>query len=485
MRADEIARRLDNRAGYELLTYREVGLPFFGLHSTALVQEKQDRSCIEEFALRSLSSGLESAAQIQGILGLPERIVMNAVADLVRQEAVRTLDNGERLVLTERGRELLDGGSIVRPLEQTLWFPFDGLLRKPKWPGTTPLLRRQDALEEGLLLIRPIPARPPDMDDLSVPDVSEVVRLVAGAKRGERSVLKIVSIEKRYQRYLPAVLLVYRAYHGDEVQVGFAIDGRASHEHELVFARAGGVERQGILELIEDHSRPAVDGPLADRVAHLVEKAGELRKDAERITSSRSAADKAAVERVRATGDAERANAAESETKAQSDLADAEKQLRQAPARPVPVYEHQGILEDALDTARNRLLILSPWIRRAVVNDVFVKKVARACTRGVTVSIGFGLGAHDDGERPWDVQACRDLEKLVSTYASKFQLRRLGNTHAKVLIKDADFFVITSFNWLSFRGDPSQPFREEWGTMVRDPGLVNDFYAEMVKKFTP
>lgn len=80
MRADEIARRLDNRAGYELLTYREVGLPFFGLHATALVQEKQERSCIEEFALRAFASGLESEEQIQGILGLPERIVASAAS---------------------------------------------------------------------------------------------------------------------------------------------------------------------------------------------------------------------------------------------------------------------------------------------------------------------------------------------------------------------------------------------------------------------
>ena len=66
----------------------------------------------------------------------------------------------------------------------------------------------------------------------------------------------------------------------------------------------------------------------------------------------------------------------------------------------------------------------------------------------------------------------------------RLEVRRLGDTHAKVLIKDSDFFVITSFNWLSFRGDPSKPFREEWGTMVRDPTLVDDFYSEIVKRFS-
>ena len=54
MRADEIAKRLDVRAGYELVTYREVGLPIFGVHARALVQVRQERSCIEEFVLRAM-----------------------------------------------------------------------------------------------------------------------------------------------------------------------------------------------------------------------------------------------------------------------------------------------------------------------------------------------------------------------------------------------------------------------------------------------
>ena len=39
MTPDEVAKRLDNRAGYELITYREVGLPIFGILATALLLE--------------------------------------------------------------------------------------------------------------------------------------------------------------------------------------------------------------------------------------------------------------------------------------------------------------------------------------------------------------------------------------------------------------------------------------------------------------
>jgi len=148
----------------------------------------------------------------------------------------------------------------------------------------------------------------------------------------------------------------------------------------------------------------------------------------------------------------------------------------------VPVYEHPAILEEALETARERLLIISPWIRRAVVNDPFLRKLERACARGVRISLGFGLGDVDEGEKPGDAQARALLESLAAS-TERFQMKRLGNTHAKVLIKDAEFFVITSFNWLSFRGDPSKPFRDEWGTLVRDPRVIEEYYIEMMKRF--
>ena len=99
------------------------------------------------------------------------------------------------------------------------------------------------------------------------------------------------------------------------------------------------------------------------------------------------------------------------------------------------------------------------------------------------MSIGFGIGEDDAAEKPWDADARRKLENL-SKEVSRLEVRRLGDTHAKVLVKDSEFFVITSFNWLSFRGDPTKPFREEWGTIVRDQKLVDEFYAEIMKRFS-
>ena len=60
---------------------------------------------------------------------------------------------------------------------------------------------------------------------------------------------------------------------------------------------------------------------------------------------------------------------------------------------------------------------------------------------------------------------------------------RLGDTHAKVLIKDTDWFVTTSFNWLSFKGDPRRTFREEWGTQVGIRSIVASYATEVLQRF--
>jgi hypothetical protein len=60
---------------------------------------------------------------------------------------------------------------------------------------------------------------------------------------------------------------------------------------------------------------------------------------------------------------------------------------------------------------------------------------------------------------------------------------RLGNTHAKVLIKDSDFAAVTSFNWLSFKGDPNRTFRDEQGTLLQEQGLVDQKFNELAGRF--
>ena len=143
----------------------------------------------------------------------------------------------------------------------------------------------------------------------------------------------------------------------------------------------------------------------------------------------------------------------------------------------VAVYDHPGLLRSALQGAQSRLIIISPWITNAVVDKVFLQTLTERLREGLAVYIGYGLG---EEERIPD--AVKQLDALAAHYP-RFRFVRLGDTHAKILIKDDEWLVTTSFNWLSFRGDPKRTFREEWGTRVAIAEQVSAYAHTILKRF--
>ena len=148
----------------------------------------------------------------------------------------------------------------------------------------------------------------------------------------------------------------------------------------------------------------------------------------------------------------------------------------EAQVEMVAVYDHPKLLREALAQARQRLIIISPWITDAVVDKDFLNALGERLRHGVDVHIGYGLGVEERVP-----QSIRKLEQLARDHIN-FRLVRLGDTHAKMLIKDDDWMVTTSFNWLSFRGDPKRTFREEWGTRVAIRDQVRDHATRILKR---
>ena len=75
------------------------------------------------------------------------------------------------------------------------------------------------------------------------------------------------------------------------------------------------------------------------------------------------------------------------------------------------------------------------------------------------------------------MQRLTDIQK--KKYGDKLLLVKLSNTHEKVLIKDNEYMVITSFNWLSFKGDPNKGFRQETGYYTESKEAINQMKANL------
>jgi hypothetical protein len=100
----------------------------------------------------------------------------------------------------------------------------------------------------------------------------------------------------------------------------------------------------------------------------------------------------------------------------------------------------------------------------------------------VTVYLGWGMSADEKDSPDADKAVLAALDELAERH-DRFIFRRLGRTHAKVLICDDRFIVVTSFNWLSFKGDPKRTFRDERGTMVSIPSHVEEQFKELSARF--
>ena len=484
MTHEETAARFDNRAGYKLIAYGSVGLPLYRLTAVALCLAKKNLDPIEEFILRSVMAGADCLEQVSGLLGLDTSVIESYMVDFIRKECLRVLPPGtagrRQIELTTKGKALAQDEETIVPVEQTVVFFVDGLTRAPRFYPFEILHKPSDLKTLGIPEVRAFPARPPALAEVDIKDVIEVVRLDAGRDESPRKLLRINSIERRDRVFLEAVALAYRAESGDALQVSFAIDGRLSTDHETAFARARGPEKTKVFRGIHERAAPPpMVEMLSESLSVQVKRATQAQGDADELRREARVVRASLGARHNDQAGQPAADMAEDVDKR---LQDVEAQLQKLEVRPLAVYEHPPLLKRAFEQAEERVLVISPWIRRAVVTREFVRTIRQALDRGIRVYVGHGLGEDGKSAKRWDEDARDELEKLAGA-RKRFILRRLADTHAKILIVDRDFLVISSFNWLSFKGDPNQTFREEWGTLVTIPSVVDEYFQQMVKRF--
>ncbi len=471
----------DLKPAFSLVDFEEVGLPVYRLTATFLTLEPKRYAPIDEFVLKCIAAGMTISEDISGLLGIEARIVEACLTNLIRDDDVFAASDGF-LSLTRKSRLVLSGEQAIKPREQAAGLTYDGLTRRPRYFGL-PLLGPKELKALGLREIRAFPARKPEADELDIRDLEEALEMEAGTKQNEVKILRVREIGRKENYFLPAVMMIYKAKTGPDVRVRFAVDGRLSTEHEKAFLIAGGVEKLGIRDTVLD-SDPSpslsdlIGEGLAGEIANCVSSDADATKLKLKASVARFKAEisKKAVPPGHATAVEDPVY-----TAAIAEAESAERELAELRVRPIAVYEHPPLLEEALATAQTRVLIISPWITPAVVDGRFLKLLQAALERGVEVRIGYGLDDRRQG-RPDPNDAERALNELSGRY-HRLKVVWMGNTHAKILLKDSAWFVVSSFNWLSFRGDPKRTFREEWGTFIGVSSAVDKYYAEFAPRF--
>lgn len=486
MKSEDVAARFDDRAGFKLINYAEVGLQVYGITATALLVEKKGLSPIEEFVLRAVRAGFIKPSDISEFLGLGLEVIIGTVSNLIRSEDLYERSSDSTVHVTPKGNEAARSAIAVRPSERTIFFHFDGLTRKPCWYGNRGLVGPKQTELAGLRQIRAFPARKPTVDEINVEDVFDAMKLAVRGVEESKQLLRIREVRKGVRLFMPAVMLIYKSSNGPEVQVGFAIDGRRSEKHEIAFLQANGPKRLGILTAIEKgHAAESLsDFSVAEQVRieqERIKHEPEVSEIKQKSSAARFKTDLAEQKVTDSSSESERSAARSELNDRRDEIALLESGFRKMEVRTVAVYEHPMILRQAIANAKERLLIRSPWISPAVVDRRMEEELEALLSRGTELYIGYGL-EHGAVHSKEPNQAVQRLQILSNRYPN-FHFLNLGDTHAKVLVKDSDYFVNTSFNWLSFRGDSKRTFREEWGTYVAIPELVEKHCQKLLERF--
>lgn len=450
---DEVVRRLDCRPGFKVVSFSEVGLPIFAVTPLITLREPSPIGVIEEFVLKSLDAGVCTLASLTSFLGVPSEIIATQIGALLYEQVVRSEPGADKYALTARGLTRLTELNATRVSKEEIRLFIDGLTREivPIDPVDLYSGRQLDAL--GIPAITPHPRRAPRSNDISVSQVNRLLSLYAKDEQSGKHAIKVESYMRRnYLLFRRSIALAFKPESGRGMSIAFAIDGRISGEHEVAYAVSGADQRSGLFRDLFDPTKRRSEIVAARK--HIQEFAPNV------LDSVQQSGGRRPILRLSPKLPVEAAKA------------------KPQAVRTLSSYEHAPILESALTSAAQRLLIVSPWIRRQVVNDEFLEKLGECLERKVNVTIAFGFGRVDRGERAEDVEARKALEALSVTFKN-FRLIRKSNIHAKILLVDDRYFITTSFNWLSFRGDPNQPLREEEGTLVEGGDLVDEYFERL------
>ncbi|MBG1267010.1 hypothetical protein [Nostoc sp. WHI] len=138
---------------------------------------------------------------------------------------------------------------------------------------------------------------------------------------------------------------------------------------------------------------------------------------------------------------------------------------------------------EVLNSAKRQVLIYSPWVNQAVVNDTFLTLLQKLANRGVWILIGHGISRQqEDEDKPIPPEVEKKLRAIKTPDGlPSVQVFWLGDSHVKEVIVDQEIHLCGSHNWLSYRGDYLP--RGESVYKVTIPHQVQEAYEFLANRF--
>lgn len=430
--------------GLELYGQMPVGIPV-EIHKIELdIARETPYPFPNEMILRLISHGISTTREMASFLGIEEELVLDFALDEVQAQTIFQHQGGFRL--TRLGIERLDEMMALLIERKNLSIGWDTLSgRLSEVPRDSRALEKIAESDPDFTVVPQIrPSQPDKKHKREKFDLDEINGLLS---KGSSAIRLVSQKSTGGLRFRPAHLLVFSDTSATQIELRIIADGEEVQEYQQwinteYFREALGVRVEPQLEDAIDASETALRA-FEETSPESLKAIGEL---------------SAAIEFLEE----------EAET---SLISESPKSSTPQEVKQFSVFEHPEFLAESLRSARQRLLVVSPWITSKVVDSLFLRNLENLLSRGVEVDIVYGI----KGDERSSQKAIRELCQLSRNFTN-LRFYQHENNHSKILIVD-DVVITSSFNWLSFKGDASKTFRREEGTLVKGAAYADQVYT--------
>lgn len=487
-----LALRHADRPGCRFVGYREVAIPVFFMTLRAVIIRERSLPTADEFILRCIQADIATIDACAGFLGLSKALVEHRVVELRTKELVE-LDNDAsppKLVLTAAGAVTARQLSVRELREETLnGVPVHGWTRRPIACTEAETMAPIEADKAGMLKLRPVPSRHPEATEI---DARALTSTLSGLNtRGSDAVAEVLSVRAVLKgvktRFLPALMMQWQSNAGGKPQIGFIVDGRVDEELERCFGAMKGSEvfsdllasgPQSADQLLES----AVPRQMQERVKRTLVSEREARAISQ--TSLELQAERQTVQQVEPDPSRPDTRVVQAERlkEFEAKFKKMELALGNRP-RQIWTTDIRHNFGKSLQIAKERLIIVCPFLNDDVVNADFIFSLKAAIRRGAKIYLGIGDDDMAPSE-PWKLaarnRALASLERLQKEHAECVTISQ-RNHHAKILVCDTRFAMSGSYNFLSFRGD-HRKVRKEQAFLFQDPADIDGMVDDLMKQ---
>lgn len=487
MTIEELAKKKDNSVpNSTLVKYYEAGIPQWHMESILTMLKPKKLSVLQEFILKFISSGIDDVSDICNFLGVNTSAVNNAVA-LLQKNSLLTVDIFySKLKLTDKGEEALKEAATIVPEDIEYALYVDGLI------GNVYLDTRKLYTSKELrnFQIKPIntTVEKPTLDTLAYEEVKRAISLFKKNHAYEQDKLEgelqeVSQVVKTYVEYKKVYVLVFINNKSEDIEFQVYDGTTRNDDYSIAFQKQYNNNTRVLdfdsKESTDEESDNSLISVLPQEIIESAKtfsyKDSTLEREISNLTTQLDAI------KDNSDDDEEQKESATERIRFLEKKIDEMKNERKGADRILSTYDHRPLLIDALENAQNMVVIVSPWIKSGGLNNEILGRIEKALQRKTQVIIGYGISEKEDSDK-WILKKLSDIQK--KRYGNNLHLVRLSNTHEKVLIKDNEYMVITSFNWLSFKGDPNKGFRQETGYYTESKDAIKQMKANLSNRMS-